>query len=186
MHCQNDLISSPLLVQHKGSEDVAEEDVVGDVEEKDGSEDGVVFGELIISPDNISPIHYVSWLAGIILACLFIVAITIIPHHNPIYEPYYYWEFTLYASFCWVTTFVGYYFGSIRYGANFHFGKNVPAFIFIWVCAVACYIILTLIYHLIWVTIYGFYAPMPMTFYVPGSFTGGFIFALGWVRYTFF
>ena len=122
-------------------------------------------------------------MTGIILSCLFICGITVIPHHNPIYEPQYYWEFMLYSSFGWITTFVAYYFGFIRYGANFQFEKFWPSFIFIWVNAVATNIILYLIYHFIWVNIYGFYAPMPMAYYIPGTMAGFLIFGLGWARY---
>ena len=52
-------------------------------------------------------VHYISWISGIILTCLYVSIVTIIPMHNPIIEPQYFWEFMLFAAFGWASVFTG-------------------------------------------------------------------------------
>ena len=142
------------------------------------------FGEIKISLDtNISPIHYISWLAGIFISCLYIGAITIVPLHNTLYEPQYYWEFMLFAAFGWVSAFNAGFFVSTRYWANLHPGPWKTAFILIMIISSSFNIVFTITYHYLWVDILGFYAPMPLAYYLPGTYTAFLCFALGFYRY---
>ena len=52
-------------------------------------------------------VHYVSWIFGIILTLLYVSIITVIPMHNPIDHPEYFWEFMLFAAFGWASIFTG-------------------------------------------------------------------------------
>ena len=103
------------------------------------------FGEIKISLDtNISLIHYISWLAGILTSCLYISLITIIPLHNTLYEPQYYWEFMLFAAFGWVSAFNAGFFVSTRYWANLHPGPWKTAFILIMIISSSFNIVFTI------------------------------------------
>ena len=61
--------------------------------------------ELQISDENLSPLHYICWLSGIFVTCFYLSSITIVPLHNILCEPEYYWEFMFFAAFGWVSTF---------------------------------------------------------------------------------
>ena len=128
-------------------------------------------------------IHYISWIFGIILSCLYISTLTIIPLHNTLREPQYYWELMLYMAFGFCSIFSSHIVLTTFFVANMNPGRNWLAVIVITVIGTILNIITTLLYHFIWVNVLELHAPMPMGLYIPGSLTviGGI--GLSWFRY---
>ena len=142
--------------------------------------------ELQISNENLSPLHYLSWLSGIIVTCFYLSAITIVPLHNSLCEPQYYWEFMLFAAIGWVSCWNAGMFISTRFWANLHPGPWMTSFIMIMIITTAFNVVLTISYYYLWTDLLGFYAPMPLSYYLPGTCSGLLSFFLAWFRYTLF
>ena len=168
-----------ILIDHK-EENVENFAKIGKPEEENIKND---LEDLEISYDNLSPIHYLSWLSGILLSCFYIASITFVPLHNTLCEPQYFWEFMLFAAFGWVSTFNATLFIGTRYWANLHPGPWMTPFIGTMIASSAFNIVFTISYYYIWVDFYGFYAPMPLAYYLPGTYTGFLSFFLCWFRY---
>ena len=130
-------------------------------------------------------IHYISWISGIVLSCLYISTITIIPLHNTLREPQYYWEFMLYMAFGFCSIFSSHVVLATFFVANMNPGKNMLAVIVMTLIGAIINIVTTVIYYFIWVNVLGFYAPMPMGLYIPGSLTVIGCIGLSWFRYYF-
>ena len=141
--------------------------------------------ELQISDENLSPLHYISWLSGIFVTCFYLSSITIVPLHNTLCEPEYYWEFMLFAdaAFGWVSTFNAGMFVSLRFWANLHPKSWMISFIGIMIMSSGFNIAFTISYYYAWTKFLGFYAPMPLAYYLPGTYTAFLSFFLGWYRY---
>ena len=128
-------------------------------------------------------IHYISWISGIILSCLYISMITIIPLHNTLREPQYYWEFMIYISFGFCSIFSSHFVLATFFVANMNPGKNWLAVIVMTLTGAIINIVATVFYYFIWVNVLGFYAPMPMGLYIIGSLTAIVCIGLSWFRY---
>ena len=98
-------------------------------------------------------------------------------------EPEYYWEFMLFAAFGWVSTFNAGMFVSLRFWANLRPGSWMTSFIGIMIISSAFNIAFTMSYYYAWTIFFGFYAPMPLAYYLPGTYTAFLSFFLGWFRY---
>ena len=131
-------------------------------------------------------LHYISWISGIILSCLYISTLTVIPLHNTLREPQYFWELMLYMAFGFCSIFSSHIVLTTFFVANMNPGRNWLAVISITLIGAILNVITTLLYYFIWVNILKFYAPMPMGLYIPGSLTviGGI--GLSWFRYRIF
>ena len=127
-------------------------------------------------------VHYISWVFGIILTCLYVGLLTLIPMHNPIVEPEYFWEFVLFASFGWASIFTGYVVLQTNYWANMHPGNYWRDMFVMTLIISAVNICLTLIYNYLWTGILGYTAPMVFTYYIPGSLCGVVLCVLSWFR----
>ena len=127
-------------------------------------------------------IHYISWISGIVLSCLYISTITIIPLHNTLSEPQYYWELMLYMAFGFCSIFSSHVVLATFFVANMNPGKNWLAVIIMTLTGAIINIVITISYHFIWVNVLGFYAPMPMGLYITGSLTAIVCIGLSWFR----
>ena len=159
----------------------------GSIEDKNGMEE-VETGqsEKICKVYKGDDIHYISWISGIILSCLYISTLTVIPLHNTLREPQYFWELMLYMAFGFCSIFSSHIVLTTFFVANMNPGRNWLAVISITLIGAILNVITTLLYYFIWVNILKFYAPMPMGLYIPGSLTviGGI--GLSWFRYRIF
>ena len=88
-----------------------------------------------------------------------------------------------FAAFGWVSTFIAGMFVSLRFWANLRPGSWMTSFIGIMIISSAYNIALTITYYYTWTEFFGFYAPMPLAYYLPGTFTAFLSFFLGWFRY---
>ena len=131
-----------------------------------------------------SDIHYISWIFGIVLSCLYISMITIIPLHNTLREPEYFWEFMLYMSFGFCSIFAAHIVLATFFVANVNPGNNLLAFLVMTLVGAIINIVTTVFYYIIWVYVLGFFAPMPMALYIPGSITVIGCIGLSWFRYN--
>ena len=127
-------------------------------------------------------VHYISWVFGIILTCLYVGLLTLIPMHNPIVEPEYFWEFMLFAAFGWASIFTGCGVLQTHYWANMHPGNDWRDMFVMTLIISAVNICLTLIYYYLWTGILGYTAPMVFTYYIPGSLCGVVLCVLSWFR----
>ena len=131
-------------------------------------------------------IHYISWIFGIVLSCLYISTITIIPLHNTLREPEYFWEFMLYMSFGFCSIFAAHIVLATFFVANVNPGNNLLAFLVMTLVGAIINIVTTVFYYIIWVYVLGFFAPMPMALYIPGSITVIGCIGLSWFTYQTF
>ena len=113
----------------------------------------------------------------------YLSTLTIIPLHNTLSEPQYYWELMLYMAFGFCSIFSSHIVLTTFFVANMNPGRNWLAVIVITVIGAILNIITTLLYYFIWVNVLELHAPMPMGLYIPGSLTviGGI--GLSWFRY---
>ena len=90
----------------------------------------------------------------------------------------------LFAAIGWVSSYNAGMFVSTRFWANLHPGPWMTSFIVIMIITTAFNVVLTISYYYLWTDLLGFYAPMPLSYYLPGTFTGFLSFFLAWFRYT--
>lgn len=124
--------------------------------------------------DEINSMYYVSWISDILLAILMTSFIVLIPQHNILQEPEYWYEFFILGSlnFTFICTAV-ITCGCAPLRSNIHYAKNLESFTFIFGLASLCYALANLLYYYIWVHIFGKFSPMPFNLYV--SCTIGFL-----------
>ena len=80
----------------------------------------------------ISLISYFSWVLDIFLAILFVAGLTHVPAHSIVFEPKYWYEVPLFASFTWCITVTGYQILLFYYGMGLPNIKNFRIFFVIY------------------------------------------------------
>ena len=89
----------------------------------------------------------------------------------------------LFAAVGWQSTFVAGMFISTRFWANLHPGGSwMTSFIIIMIITTAFNSVFTISYYYVWTEFLGFYAPMPLAYYLPGTYSGFLTFFLAWYR----
>ena len=114
-----------------------------------------------LKPRLFSVFFYFSWLFDVFLAMLFVAGLTHIPHHNIVFEPKYWYESPLIASYTWCIT------DTCHKILHFHHGVGLPNvmtlsnFVIIYLLEALLYHIMYYIYYYVWVIVYEFYPPLP-------------------------
>ena len=136
----------------------------------------------------ISLISYFSWVLDIFLAILFVAGLTHVPAHSIVFEPKYWFEVPLFASFTLCITVTGYQILLFYYGMGLPNIKNCRIFFVIYSFQVMLFFLTYTTYYYIWVIVYEFYPPLP--FNVPicpqltATITSVLLVGLSWLRYV--
>ena len=130
-------------------------------------------------------IYYLSGFTGIIITCILVSGYALIPCHNHLEEPYFWYEYLLQtiliivpfklsinaiAFFTWIY--------------QFDYVKNWNSFLFIVALDMAWYIIYSLLYYCIWVIFLGYSAPLPLNFLILNTIGFWSMMGMIWLRYV--
>ena len=73
----------------------------------------------------INSVHYISWVSGIILACVWVSVFCLVPQHNVVEEPSYWYELMCISSTAWVSIFTASLILKSAYCKVFRLGSQV-------------------------------------------------------------
>lgn len=133
------------------------------------------------SPPN--NIHYISWTSGIIITLFLTSLFFLIPQHNPLLEPFYWFEFPICIATGWMLIFTIAIMFECAYFANITYAKNLKSFCILYAQAAGFYTVLTSIYYLVYTFGLDLYGPLPFAMYIGGSITFCLLHILHWLRY---
>ena len=122
-------------------------------------------------PDSI---HYTSWLFGILLTCIAMIPILIVPWHNALREPFYWYEYHVYfAAPSWLPLVVANYIMRLEYWAGIIiYDKKMNLFFFLIGTGGVFYAVITLFHYFVHVYYFELFAPLPYGSQIPGALCG--------------
>ena len=108
---------------------------------------------------------------------------TLIPAHNVLTEPYYWYENTiLIPNVGWNLLFITAFFLQLEFWSNITCIQSISTWIFLQMIFALTTIIFEGTYHYLWMEILGFYPPAPFNGYVGGTICIFTCFATAWIR----
>ena len=129
-----------------------------------------------------NPIHYISWAFGLLLSCGYVSLITLVPGHNILKEPYYWYELMIFAATGANSISVALFILELAYWANISYAKNWTTFFIMFSFGAIIVISIDVTYFLIWTYHLGLYAPMPLNYFITGMSMFFGLEALLWFR----
>ena len=133
--------------------------------------------------DDLSSWHYISWLFGVMLTCLTVGLITLLPAHNVLKEPAYWYEIVLFIPIAgWHPLFITAFFLQLEFWSNITYTKNIRSWIIFYMISASTALIFEIIYHYLWIEILGFFPPAPFNGYIGGTMAIFMIFYASWFR----
>ena len=76
-------------------------------------------------------IHYISWIFGILLTIAALSSALIVPWHNVLKEPFYFYEIYVYSGPPWLAILVAVYIIRLEYWASIKYENKLTLFIFL-------------------------------------------------------
>ena len=131
--------------------------------------------------DEIKSIHYISWMFGILFTCGLVSLITIIPHHNILKEPDYWYEAMIEGDLS-VPILSALIIFNGAYWANISYLKNWTSFLKLIIIGTSTFTLSFVSYHWIWTYQLKFSPPVAYGYYVAGTNTFISFFAILWFR----
>ena len=128
--------------------------------------------------------YYLSGFSGVIITCILVSGYALIPCHNHLEEPYFWYEYLLQLIFIIVPFKLS--INAIAFFTwiyQFDYVKNWTSFFFIVGLDMAWYIIYSLIYYGIWVVFLGYSAPLPLNFLILNTIGFWSMMGMIWLRY---
>ena len=121
------------------------------------------FGQLIskTTDNEKDSLHYVSWLFGIVLTCAGLTTCLIVPWHNVLKEPFYWYEIHMYVSPIWLTLHVACNIMALEYYANIKHEKQWTTFFILSGIGGLIYTVILLVYFYIYVYYFELLPPLP-------------------------
>ena len=116
-------------------------------------------------PDSI---HYITWLFGILLTCTALLSTLIVPWHNTLKEPFYWYEYFVYFVPSWLALLVAVFIMRLEYWAGIMYDKKMNLFFFLIGIGGLIYAVVALSYYYTYVYYSELFAPLPYGSYVPG------------------
>ena len=126
-----------------------------------------------------------SILFGIFLACIGTSLLTLIPGHDILKEPQYWYEFMIFGATGWAIL------GTISVNLHFHYWadishtQNWSSFIYLISIAVLFFALVNSSLNLIWIYSLGLFPPMPFNYYITATVVGLILFASVFFRYIY-
>ena len=132
--------------------------------------------------NGINSLHYMSWVFGILLACGLVGLITLVPQHNILNEPKYWYEFMIFTATGANAILTASIILECAYWANINYAKNWTEFFIL--CSIGAISTIMIIgsYYLVWTFHFKLFAPMPMTYYSAGTLLWCILQASLWFR----
>ena len=106
-------------------------------------------------------VHYISWLSGIILACVWVSVFCFVPQHNAVEEPSYWYELMRISSTAWVSIFTASLILKLAYWADIMYAKNLTSFLYLYVVTAITCILGHTSTNFIWINLLGLFPPVP-------------------------
>jgi len=130
----------------------------------------------------ISPVHYFSWIFDVFLIVAFIGLYTLVPQHNMLEYPGYWYEYliVLVAGYCVIVS--AQMVLQSYYRANMTYAKDWTSLMIVYIIATAVTVVSFFAYYYVWTEILGLYPPMPFIGYLTGSLSVYAIYATLWFR----
>ena len=117
-------------------------------------------------PDSI---HYITWLFGILLTCATLISTLIVPWHNVLKEPFYWYEMYVYNAPNWIALLSANYIMKVEYWGGIIFDKKMNLLFYLIGIGGLIYAFIVLSYYYICVYYYELFAPLPMGGRIPGA-----------------
>ena len=109
----------------------------------------------------INSVHYISWVSGIILACVWVSVFCLVPQHNVVEEPSYWYELMCISSTAWVSIFTATLILKSAYWADIMYAKNWTSFFCLYgMTAITC-ILGHSSWNFMWINLLGLFPPVP-------------------------
>ena len=109
-------------------------------------------------PDSI---HYITWLFGILLACTALLSTLIVPWHNTLKEPFYWYEYFVYFVPPWLALLAAVFTMRLEYWAGIMYDKKMNLFFFLFGIGGIFYAVIVLFHYYIYVYYFELFAPLP-------------------------
>ena len=129
-----------------------------------------------------SPIYYLSILSSILLSSALGSLFCLIPAHNVLKEPFYWYEYQISIVIGVLPFVIWFVLIQAEYWAEFTIVDRWHSYLFAVFIGVPMYLIFISIYYSIWTYICDFTLPMPFSFYVGASITYSLTFYFLWFR----
>ena len=126
-----------------------------------------------------------SILCGTFLACIVTSLLTLIPGHDILKEPQYWYEFMIFGATGWAIL------GTISVNLHFHYWADIShtqiwsSFIYLISIAVLFFALVNSSLNLIWIYSLGLFPPMPFNYYITATVVGLILFASVFFRYIY-
>ena len=117
-------------------------------------------------------IHYITWLFGILLTCTALLSTLIVPWHNTLKEPFYWYEYFVYFVPSWLALLVAVFIMRLEYWAGIMYDKKMNLFFFLVGIGGVFYAIIALFNSYLYVYYFGLFAPVPYGGMIPASIFG--------------
>ena len=114
-------------------------------------------------------VHYISWLFGILFTCTAMLPALIVPWHNVLREPFYWYEIVVYFIPPWLALLVANYIVKLEYWAGIKYDKKMNLFFFLIGTGGVFYAVIILFYYYIHVYYFELFAPLPHGPKIPGA-----------------
>ena len=118
-----------------------------------------------------------SIFCGIFLACIGTSLLTLIPGHDILKEPQYWYEFMIFGATGWAIT------GTVSVNLHFHYWANIShtqnwlSFIYLIGIAIIFFALVNSSLNFIWTYSLGLFAPVPFNYYITATVVGLVLFA---------
>ena len=135
------------------------------------------------SNDKALFLQSMSILCGTFLACIVTSLLTLIPGHDILKEPQYWYEFMIFGATGWsimATISVNLQF---HYLANISNTQNWPSFIYLTGIVALCFALVNSAMNLIWTHSLGLFAPVPFNYYITATVVAVVLFISVFFRY---
>ena len=132
---------------------------------------------------EVSCLHHISILSGPILACAHAAVFCLVPYHNVLNEPKYWYEFQL--SIMVATLPICYVIGILlmtEIMGNFVFERRWLTYVFLISLATVCYVGFVMAYWFVWTYLLEYTLPMAFSMYIPANMAFTVMFIVLWFR----
>ena len=133
--------------------------------------------------DENSTIHYISWGAGILLSLFYMSLITLVPQHNVLTQPQYWYEMMLISALGWCSLLPAYNILVFHHLLGISFARNWKTYWVICTVLVIVLIAVCLIYYYIYSVLFNLFPPMPFISAIAAYSTNIATFFTYWFRY---
>ena len=132
-------------------------------------------------PDSI---HYISWLFGILLTCITMLSTLIVPWHNALKEPFYWYEYFVYFAPPWLAILLALYIIRLEYWAGIKYEKKLTLFFFLFVIGAVLYAVIAVSYFYVYSHYFELTAPPPFGGIFPGMLAAYMLIPILFFRYN--